>query len=264
MPTTRAYVSEYQLRVGPINVIGTLTNITRTNSQEHNRYVTVCPDCETPTPVEQRYICPTDPTHGPYRQRELTVKARDIGDGQLVKVDSEEVEAARRSVLPLNVFQATAHPRNEIETVTFPDDKAYVFTPRQTDEYFAVLYDLVETSDYAFVAVTNVRNSEGFFQLTTWNNCLVLQKLRWPSDVNHFTPAATVVKPELRDAALNMIERLASPFDQESYMNGLSTVKERLKALVEALEGNEPEKVSSQETVTNTPDLLALLNDFGK
>lgn len=263
MPTPRAYVSEFTLRVGPINALGKLVKLTKTKANENNQFVSLCPDCDLTNEyrrVSQQYICAHDEDHGPFVQRELTVKGRDIGDGVFARVSADEVAAARTSELPLNLFDATVHPKADVEAATYSDDNAYVFVPRVADEYFAVLVKMIEDDDNAFVAMANVRNSEGFFGLRVWNGQIVLQKLLWPEDLNEFDVNDTEASDDLFEAAKLMLGRISAPFDADTYRSG---VRDRLSAINDAMTGDSPEARVERASAPAT-NLLAALESFGQ
>ena len=257
----RKFVSDFTLQVGPISTNGFLTTLVK--PERENKYKSVCPLCEEPHTVKQQYICTNEaeannPKHGPFVQNDLTVKARETDEG-LVKVTKEELEAVRISDLPLNVFRATVHPREEVEQHTYSGDKAYVFTPSHPDEYFALLVSMVGNPDNAFVAICNVKKNEGFYRLKVWNGNIVLEKLLWPESLNGFEPLNLETDERVVGAADAMIDRIRTPFDPEDYR---SSVLDRLRAINEALGGTpDPKKVKAPKE--HKVDLLSALDSFG-
>lgn len=259
MPTTkgpRKHVSEFQIQLGPINAIGSLVKLEKTDTA--NKYVSVCPDCEAPTPVRQQYVCTEESSHGPFVQGDLTVKARKVGD-DLVRVSAEEVKAARTSELPLNVFQATVHARDEISANVVPGSKSYIFLPRSPDQYYGLLTLMLEAGDNEFIAVCNIKHVEGLYRLTLWNGSVLLQQLLWPEDVNEFEPVQADASQQLVEAAREMIERIRVPFDPDNYR---STVKEKIRRINEAL-GDAPPKERKPVKPDTTIDILSALESFG-
>lgn len=259
----RKFVSDFTLQVGPIQVNGFLTTLVK--PERENKYKSVCPLCDKPHLVKQQYICTNeapavqnDPKHGPFVQNDLTVKARETDDG-LVKVTKEELEAARTSELPVNVFRATVHPREEVELHTYSGDKSYVFTPKHPDEYFALLLSMISNPDNAFVAICNVKKIEGFYRLKVWNGNIVLEKLLWPESLNQFDTLRFETDHAVVGAAEAMIDRIRTPFDPDNYR---SSVLDRLRAINEALGGTpDPKKVQTPKP--HKVDLLSALDSFG-
>lgn len=255
----RSYVSEFTISVGPVNALGALVGVKATGAGDETKFVSVCPECPTPTKPSQRYICTTGHDHP---MGEL-LKARELDDKTLAFVPKESLEDARKSALPLNVMRCTVHPATEVEAATFPSDSAYVFVPRNRDEYHDLLVRLVDDSGKAFVAQTNVRNHENFYRLSTWNGSLVIQRLYWPSEVNLFGSFDATIDKPVFNAAVAMIERVEEPFDPDTYV---STSKERLLELIAALDPNAPAPAAapaSQPRRVPTEDLLSALSAFG-
>lgn len=252
----RKYVSDFQIGIGPVGLTGSLYGIRKTGSDDSNKFVSICPDCEIPTKPSQQYICPTDSSHV-HPMAELG-KAKDVG-GELIRVAVEEVVAARKSQLPVNVFRATVCPENEVANATWHADSSYVFIPNRVDDYYALAVRLVNESDKAFVAMANVRNSEGFYRLETWKGYLVLQKLHWPEECETFEPVNGQCDDNVYAAAMSMLDKMESPFDAATFR---STVKIQLENLESALWGDPPVTVGRSVPVEK-PDLLAVLAAYG-
>lgn len=225
----RKYVSDFSVGIGPINLNGALYGLRKGGSGEVNKFVGVCPDCETPTKPSQRYVCPTDPTHS-HPLAELD-RAKEVG-GELVRVSVEEIAAARESKLPKNVFNATVVTTADVENVTWHADHSYVFVPTRMDEYYGLATRLVAESGKSFVAMANVKNNEGFYKLAVWQNYLVLQKLHWPEECETFGAVEPDCDQNVFDAAMNMLDKMERPFDADQFR---STVKQQLEALESGL-----------------------------
>lgn len=258
----RSYVSEFQVRVGPINALGKLVKLTKsasTSNADVEKFVSVTPT-DPPQPVKQRYVVDPDNPTELWTSGELH-KARELEDGTLVRVSDDDVKEARKSKLPLNVFQATVHPIEDVEQGTYPGDNAYAFVPRQEDEYFAALVALVRDSGKAFIAQTNVRNFESLYRLVVWNDMIVLQKLLYPEDLNEFAPTTVEAPEAITQAAEGMLERIVQEFDPADYR---SASRERLAALVEAIENGDAPPAADTDTssTASADDLLAAIESF--
>jgi non-homologous end joining protein Ku len=190
------------------------------------------------------------------------LKAKTLEDGSLAFVSKEELEAARASDLPLNHFRATVHPVDQVADATFDSDNAYVFVPRNYDEYHALLVRLVDESGFAFIAMTNLRNREGFYRLAKWQDHLVVQRLYWPDECNEFEAPEIGCDNATFNAATGMIQRIAQPFDADAYR---SSVKERMLELAATLDPDAPRPEVSEQRPAPAPteDLQAILNAFG-
>lgn len=252
----RAYVADFQIALGPINTIGKLVKVTKTGADEYKEFVSVCPECSDPTKPKQTYVC--DQGHS-YTIGDLR-KAKDV-DGTLHFVDKDEIDAAKKSDLPLNVLRPTVHPVADVWNNVWDSDNAYVFLPRIADEYHALLVRLIQDSGRAFVGMCNLRNNEGFFRLDVWQGHIVVQKVYWPGECNEFEPVPTSCDDETYEAAVSfIIDRTEKPFVPDEYQ---STVKARLLALTSNLTGDPGDAVP---VVAPAPkeSLLDALRAFGE
>lgn len=260
MPTIapRAYVSEFQIALGPIRLTGKLVKVTRSGSDEYRRFTSVCPDCQNPTPVFQQYVCTADPTHV-HPMGELD-KAKDI-DGTLVRMTVEDIAEAKTSDLPSNRFVATVHPADEVLNSTYDSDNAYLFLPSDDDpEALAMLTHVIDKSGKAFIAMVNLRNNEGLFRLTTWRGYVVVQKLYWPDDCNSFDDVTAECDEVLAAAGQSFVDKITKPFDADEYK---SSVKERLLEMEQAAVSGTPVPARERTAAANRPGtLLSLLEAF--
>lgn len=252
----RAYVRDMVVQLGPLMTTGRLVPVIATGAREYKEFTTCCPDCEEPNRPSQGYTC--DQGHGPYSISQLH-RAKDVGDGTLVRVSQEEYEAARRSSLPLNRFVASVHPKDQFEAITWDAENAYVLQPDTMNDEFALMVKLVRDTDKVFVAVVNLRHSEGLFRLAVWGNNLVVQKVLWPAEVNTLATPGLEVDVSAFNAAAGMLERISADFDPDTYQ---SSVKARLEELTASLSGEEAVvRLPSPEPKYNS--LLERLNAFG-
>lgn len=253
----RKYVSDFSVGIGPVNLNGALYGLRKTDNT--NKFVSVCPDCETPVKPSQMYVCPVDASHM-HPMAELD-KAKELG-GELIRVDAAEVSAARKSDLPLNVFRASVHPKAEVENVTWHADNSYVFIPKVVDEYYGLAVRMIEESDMALIAMTNVSNHEGFYRLVTWKGNIVLQKLHWPEECESFDTVSPECDDNVVEAAMSMLNKMVKPFDADVFKSG---VKQNLQALEANLWGVDEVLSALQASVkpaSKKPDLLGLLAAF--
>jgi non-homologous end joining protein Ku len=260
LPGPRKYVGDFQITVGPISLLGSLIGVRKTGSDDDNKFVSVCPDCPAPVKPKQGYTCENG--HGPYGIADLLkAKMLDDNDKTLVFVSPDDVKDARRSDLPVNVMQCTVHSAADIEAATFPSDTAYVFTPRNRDDYYNLLVDLAANSDKAFVAQCNVRNHEGFYRLVEWRGSLCIQRLYWPYEVNEFDRYVVGADKAVYNAGYAMIERIETDFDPDTYV---ATTAAKLAALSPTGARPAAPATAPRPTVNSKDDLLAALSAFGE
>ena len=259
MPGPRAYVGEMLLAIGPVTTVGRLVPVLMSTRNEVREYRYVCPACDDPTIPTQGYSCPNG--HGPFPASEMH-RAK-VLDDKLAKVSVEEYDAARTVTdLPLNTFRATVVDAESFEALTWDAANAYVFQPRQVDEHYGLLLRMLEESEgKAFISVANLQNNEGFYRLALWAGNIVVQKVMWPDEVNHFDAPRVTVSDESVDAALAMLDRITVEFQPEQFT---SQVKAQLAALAESLEVGERRVATRRSTESNQNSLVAMLNGFGQ
>lgn len=230
----RAFVSDFKVKLGPFTTSGKLVPILRTGSGDANKFKMICPDCTIPTQVFQQYVCSTNPSHA-HNAGEMD-RAKDLGDGELVRVSQEEIAAAKESDLPDNEFHITVHPIEEVANSTWDGNNAWVFIPDESKDSLPLAF-LVQNSGKAFVSMCNIRNSEGLFRLDVWHGNLIVQKLFWPDECNEFSEATTDIPEPIAAKMLAFIDKQTQPFEPDAYKSG---VKERLVALEEAVASGSP------------------------
>lgn len=194
------------------------------------------------------------------------LKGYEIGKGNYVLLDEEEIEAVRlesRKTLELVQFVDT----NEIDVLYF--EKPYYIVPADdlAEEAYIVLRDALRQSRKAGVGQLAVRGRE---QLVTVKPCgrgMVLEVLRYADEVNQaasYFRSIGDAKPdkELLDLATTLIDKKTAPFNasefHDRYVDALKVLidkkaKAKGKRVVEEVE--EP----AESRGTNVIDLMAAL-----
>jgi hypothetical protein len=186
--------------------------------------------------VRQCYI---DPTEKVWWESELGRAEKDA-DGNLFPVDPEQVAAAKKSDLPLNYVELTAHPVEDVDTSLFPaDSNAYVFDPVIKNSSGKVvenpvnkaLHDLINTlvrdhPELAFVGRCNLNNYEGVYRVVLHQGYMTFQKQLHPEEINQYeVMERPAVKAADRTKGEKVLSALIAPYNDATYAD---TVAERL------------------------------------
>lgn len=261
MAKPRAYVSNFTMHFGPATTTGRLLPIRLPDSAPKLHYCT--PEGQ---PVKQCYI---DADGKTYFTDELGRATMDE-DGILHPVNTEAVEAAKTSDLPLNILNLTAHNADEIERFMFPsNNNAYIFEPVIKNSSNKIIDDpvnvqwhdflnvLVRDSDAEFVGMCNLRNFEGLFRLSHYQGYIVIQKMLYPENLNQYEPIRPELDATVREKALNVVRAMVQPFDPENYQNAVA------RRLTEAAsEDFDPATLPERSNDAATIDMASALDSF--
>lgn len=196
----RAYASDVQFTfLGLMSLGCDLLPLIRSdggNASKAASFKTICPGCDTPTPIPQSYVCAT---HGSFSVSELH-RAREV-DGVLHRVSEEEVEAVKAPLIPEGQANVHLFPAESIDAATRPGTKGYLLRPakgkrkqvpdQQMWLYSALVDEISGDPQVAWVTEVAARKSQSMFRIVVWNGNLALQELVRPSELNEF-PAQTV------------------------------------------------------------------------
>lgn len=263
MPRTssgpRRFVSNFNLQVGPLSVVGSLTPMVATEARQATAFPYACPECEDVTPVAQGYTCTSPDQHGPFAPGDLS-RSRELPNGSWVRLSEEQYVAARGSDLPPNVLRVTVHPAEQVDLIAH--GTAYRFAPEVADPTFAALLALVDQSNKAFIGVANLRGHEGLFQLRVRDGNMVIEKMTWPESLNAFDRVEIEPDQAVLGAAKGMLDRITVDFEPKDY---LSQQIARARALTASLAGEATPASGTETTLAQTQtreDLLAVLSTF--
>ena len=262
MSKPRAYVSNFTMHFGPATTTGRLLPIRTPDKAPKLHYCT--PEGE---PVKQCYI---DENGKTYFTDELGRATMD-DDGNLVQVNSEAIQEAKTSDLPLNIINLTAHNSEEVERHLFPsNNNAYIFDPVIKNSSNKVIDDPVNTqwhdfmnvlirdSEATFVGMCNLRNNEGLFKMSHYQGYIVVQKMLYPENLNQYEPIHPELDAVVRDKALSVVRAMVQPFNPDSYKNVIS---ERIAEA--ASEDFDPENFQPKERAESAGlDMASALDSF--
>jgi non-homologous end joining protein Ku len=226
MSKPRAYVSNFTMHFGPATTTGRLMPIRVPDRAPKLHYCT--PDAQ---PVRQCYIDADGKTYFPEELGRATLD----DDGNLVPVNTDAIEQAKTSDLPLNILNLTAHAADDLDSYLFPsNNNAYIFEPVIKNSSNKIIDDPVNTqwhdfinvivreSEAVFIGRCNLRNFEGLYKLSHYQGYLVVQKMLYPEDLNQYETIRPELDSVVLDKALSVVQSMVKPFDPDSYGNVIS------------------------------------------
>lgn len=216
-------------------------------------FKTLCPDCEHPQGVSERFTC--EKGHGPFTRSQLK-HGREI-DKTLYATTEEDYAAVKAPTIDkeqpveVRVFDAksvTNHVR--------PTGSSYVLRPLiGAEATYVALVSAVEDKRRAFLTELVIRGSQKLFQIEVWNGCLVLQELVRPSELAQVESIQGKAAKDEVALMRKLIESKVEPFEASQFR---SLAQERVAALDERLLSA---KITTKRKskVTDGGDLLAAL-----
>lgn len=252
----RKYASDFTVTLGPIQMVGSLYPLVKSDHARGSRFRRVVPNTDTPTLARQVYVAENEiDADQPrlYNQSDLGYAIETV-DG-LAFVDRDEVTEARTSTLPLNLCDVSVHRSTALNWDPQPTGTIYAFVPNVANEHYAALRDALCDPDYIYLSVANVRNAEGLFRLTVMDHMVVMQKLHWPEDLNDVDSPDVESSPELSEAVASIVRAMASMPSDDMYVSG---VRQR----VEAVQAGEVHVPDQTERHSPRSSLLEALQEF--
>lgn len=257
----RAYISDFTIHFNQATVKGVLYPVRR---PEENRF-SYC----TPTGGEVSRVFQDSEGHI-WEQGDLKKfdKLRAADEGVMEIIEPSSLYEARKSELPPNILNVTAHPRADVDQYVFPGTtQAYVLKPiikkgkkEFTDPVNTQWYDFINTvvsdSDAALIGVCNLRGHEGLFRLGIYQGYLTIHKQQYPAELNQYDSYVPQLQKPIHDKALEVSRRVTQGFNAEDYVN---EVAQRLAEITAEKQDQEtPEEPRVQEM-----DMMAALEMFG-
>lgn len=250
----RAYASGVQISLGLVNMLGELVTLKVPNAGKGEQFSYVCPKCDEPHKLSQKYLCNDDPSHGPYSISECD-RGKEV-DGKMVRFTTEQVSATKASVLPEKTFALQIHHRADIENATYPSGNAYLFRPTGNLPFYMLLREMIRRRpELMFVAKANLRKSDSFVQVDLGlDGQLMIRELVWPEDMKTFeAPAEEAVDEKFVAQFDQLVEALISDeFNAEEYKKDSRL---RIAELVES-GGTEPSGTVAKPPAQDLTQLL--------
>ena len=214
-----SYVSKFIISLPPgINMIGRLDSIKKSGLSKDTSFKLICPECETPTKVNQGYTCTNG--HGPFASGDCA-KAKEVAKNTLARVSAEEIEEAGKGEFQPDVLELTVHRAEDVEANTYAAENAYVFYPEVGIKgQYGMFVDLIEKHpELAFIGFSNIRHKDYLVRLTVWDGRLVVQILRTPDELAARETVDRAYKEQLLPVAEQLCAGMVEDFDPNVYRN---------------------------------------------
>jgi len=189
------------------------------------------------TPVKQQYICPQE---GVTVERDDIVKGYEFSKDQYVLFSPEEIKAVEEE--PTKAIAISEFvPIDQVDPVYF--DKPYYLGPdKGAERAYRLLSEAMKQSGVVGLAQYAARGKQYLVMLRPVANGLVMQQLRYASEVRPFSEVPIPVKGEIKPAELKlalqlMQQTMSKEFHPENYTD---TVHDRmLEVIQKKVEGQE-------------------------
>ncbi len=219
-----------------------------------------------PTKVHMKRHCATCASEVSYTDLK---KAREVGKGNFVLVDQQEVADIRASVVGASTkaLGITSSPAEEVFTTTLQGEKVYFLLPSnaaQLGPYSLILDGVMRHPEKAFMGIWTPRSRPAMFQLKAFQGkALTLEERVWPEKVRT-TPGVDFIEPPqvLREQFDMVLENMTTPFDVTQFADTYKRKLDELVASKEVVAGisDEPTKAGpSMPTSVGSVDLSAAL-----
>lgn len=207
------------------------------------------------SPIRYARICLADGKEIPYKD---IVKGYEYQKGEYVVIDEEEfkkVDKEKTGTIQVLHFASSS----EIDSIYF--EKPYFLEPgKGAGKAYSLLVEALAASDKVAVVKFVIRNKEHLGVLKPHNRCLVLDQLRFQSEIRDMEelklPKGEVDKKEI-DMALKLIKQLTAKFDPKKYHDDFT---EELKEVIDKkIKGIPLTKKKSSPKVSKVHDITSLL-----
>jgi DNA end-binding protein Ku len=187
------------------------------------------------------------------------VKAYEYQPGEYMIISDEDFEKANAEKTKTIDIEEFSDER-EIDVRYF--ERPYYLEPdRGADKPYALLREALYKSGKVAVARFVLRNREHLAAIKPVGNALVLNQMRFPTDVRSpgdlKLPDAKIIKDPEIEMALKLVDQLTKPFIPEDFRD---TYTEQLEAVIDAkVKGRKPKAKGKAPAKTNSTDLMAAL-----
>lgn len=198
-----AYRSGFQLTLGLLSVPVSLYSVIPSSKGKERH--TLC--AEHKVRIKQAYQCPEGGEYNP-----ATVKAIEVTKGQYVIPEVEEPE-----LIPASPgIELVAVATKDLEAATIPTNTLYYLHPHQTAmKAWEVLFRLAKDNKVTLLGQAALRqNSQKIYQLTVFNDYLVMQALEFPEHIREAPDRESItVEKALMDQAKQVVDAITVPLE---------------------------------------------------
>ncbi len=210
------------------------------------------------SPIRYAKICRQDGREVPFDE---IVKGYEYQAGDyVVLTDDDFSKANARRTKTIEIQEFTDEGQLDVRYF----EKPYYLEPdKHADKPYALLREALDRSHKIAIAKFVLRNREHLAAIKPVGRALILNQLRFPSDLREprqlDLPDATEASAKEVDMALKLIDQLTGPFVAEDYKD---TYTEELQTIIEAkVAGKQPEPGESAPAATPAKDLMAMLKE---
>jgi DNA end-binding protein Ku len=189
------------------------------------------------TPVKQQYICPQE---GVTVERDDIVKGYEFSKDQYVLFAPDEIKAVEEP--PTQSIALTEFVPIDVVDPIYYDRPYYLGPDKGAERAYRLLSEAMKKTGVVGLAQYAARGKQYLVMLRPVENGLVMQQLRYASEVRPFSevpiPEKGAIKPEELKLALQLMEQtMSKEFHPENYHD---TVRDRmLEAIQQKVEGQE-------------------------
>lgn len=208
-------------------------------------------------PIRYARICRSDGKEIPWDD---IVKGYEYQEGDYVVLTQEELDSAdEKQTRTIDIQQFVDEP--EIDIRYF--EKPYYLEPDEgADKAYKLLHDALEKSGKLALVEFVLRQREHLGVIKPVGKALVLNQMRWPTDIRPGTDLrlpgdeTKISKAEV-ELARELIDKQTKPFALEDYHD---TFTEKLEDMIEAkVKGAKPRKRRAKLEKTKSKDIMAAL-----
>ena len=205
--------------------------------------------------IEHKRICSKEGKEVPYEQ---VVKGYELGSGEYVVLEKEEVAAAageRSKVIELEDFV----PAADVDPVFY--DRTYYLGARDAKQPYRLLHDALEKSERAAIGRWVFHNREYLVAVRPYEDALAMHTMRFSDelvaagDLEIPTPSRNPSDRELKMAG-QLVGTLEAKFDPTAFED---TYRARLLEYIEAKAKGKLDKLPTRTEAPDPDDLMAAL-----
>ena len=248
----RAVASNVVLNIGT-SLVNLQVDLLSARPSDKTGFSSLCPSCEDPHAVSERYICSEQAGHGPFTRSQLK-KGREI-DKVLYSVTDKDEELVKETTITkdepvrVRIFDAAA-----VAASTRPTGVSYLLRPLgKTLASYAAFAEFVADPKMAFLAEVMVRGSQKLYRLESWNGQLVLQELIRPNELAVAEPVVEKVSKDAKAMLKQIIEMETETFKADEFR---WITPERVEALDNRLISSGAGKTTKGKKATGDGDAL--------
>lgn len=209
------------------------------------------------SPIRYARICKADGKEIPY---EDIVKGYEYQKGDYVILVDEDFKRANvKKTKTIDMVEFT--DEKEIDPIFY--EKPYYLEPdKGADKAYVLLREALQKSKKVGVAKFVLHNREHLGIIKPYNQLIVLNQLRYESEIREFKELHLPSKEEVSSKeiamAIKLIDQLTAHFNPEDFQD---TYTDELKAIIdEKAKGKKPKKGKEKEPkITNVQDIMSML-----